>query len=62
MIPMNSKTGLGRNVFLGARGMFNSSNRVRAQQRAVAQWEEGGGGLNNEKDVNNRGDFEVVPY
>lgn len=41
--------------------MFNSSNRVRARQRAVAQWEEGGG-LNNGKDVNNRGDFEVVPY
>ena len=43
VIPMNSRTWVGRKVFCGARGMFNSSKRVRTRQRAVAQRDEGAG-------------------
>ena len=43
VIPINSRTWVGRKVLCGARGTFNSSKRVRTLQRAVAQTEDGGG-------------------
>ena len=43
VIPINSRTWVGRKVLFGARGMFNSVKRVRILHRAVAQREEGGG-------------------
>ena len=43
VIPINSSVVEGRKVFLGAIGIFNSSKRVSTWQRAVAQWDTGGG-------------------
>ena len=43
VIPINSRTWVGRKVLFGARRMFNSVKRVRILHRAVAQREEAGG-------------------
>ena len=45
VILINSRVFEGWKVFLGAIGIFNCSKRVSNRQRAVAQWDEGGGSL-----------------